>query len=60
MGGEGFLFGRDTRLGGPPNLCGCYSIFGCLLYGYYSVYNFMSPPHNFPQRYDFKGLTPND
>jgi len=20
----------------------------------------MSPPHNFPQRYDFKGLTPNN
>ena len=36
-----------------------YSIFGCLLYGYYTVYYFMSPP-NFPQRYDFKRLTPNN
>jgi hypothetical protein len=35
------------------------SIFGCLLYGYYTVYYFMSPPDS-PQRYDFTGLTPND
>ena len=34
-------------------------IFGCLLEGYYTVYYFMSPP-DFPQHYDFKGLTPND
>ena len=34
-------------------------IFVCLLYGYYTVYYFMSPP-NSAQRYDFTGLTPND
>jgi len=34
-------------------------ILGCLLYGYYTVYYFMSPP-NSAQRYDFTGLTPND
>jgi hypothetical protein len=37
----------------------CYSIFGCLLYGYYSIHYFMSPPDS-AQRYDFTGLTPND
>ncbi len=40
-------------------MCGFYSIFGCLLDGYYIVYNFMSPP-NLMQHHDFKGLTPND
>ncbi len=44
-------------LGGPPNCGGLESIFGCLLDGYYTVHYV---PPNFPQRYDFKGLTPND
>ena len=63
MCGEGFLLGGESCFGGYPNVCGFYSIFGCLLDGYYTVYNFMYPPPsplNFPQRYDFKGLTPNN
>src|SRR6266849_9292803 len=33
--GEGFLFGGESCLGGPPNFGGSDSIFGCLLDGYY-------------------------
>ena len=54
-----FYFGGESSFGGSPNFGGFDSIFGCLLDGYYTVYYFMSPP-NFPQRYDFKGLTPNN
>src|SRR5713101_9235882 len=43
MCGEGFLFGRETCLGGPPNFCGFDSIFGCLLDGYYTVH-YVPPP----------------
>jgi hypothetical protein len=63
MCGEGFLFGGENCFGGYPNCGEFYSIFGCLLDGYYGVYYFMSPPPsplNFPQRYDFKGVTPNN
>ena len=49
MCGEGFLFGRETCLGGPPNSRCVYSIFGCLLYGYYTVYYFMYHPPLPPQ-----------
>jgi len=48
-----FYLGGESCLEGFPNLCGFYSIFGCLLDGYYTVYYFMSPP-NSPQRYDCK------
>src|SRR5258706_8540316 len=36
--GEGFLFERETCLGRASNCGGFYSIFGCLLYGYYIMY----------------------
>jgi hypothetical protein len=52
-----FYLGGESCLGGLPNLCDCYSIFGCLLDGYYTVH--YAPP-NALQRYDFTGLTPND
>jgi len=39
-----FYLGGESCLGRFPNLCGIYSIFGCLLDGYYTVYYFMSPP----------------
>src|ERR1700675_4158866 len=51
-----FIWQREL----PPNLCGCDSIFVCLLDGYYTVHNFMSSPPDSAQRYDFTGLTPND
>src|SRR6266849_2409669 len=43
MRGEGFLFGGESSLGEPPNFGGLYSIFGCLLDGYYTVY-YVPPP----------------
>ena len=60
---EGFLFGPSFVPEEPPSLGGFDFIFGCLLDGYYTVYYFMPPPPsplNFPQRYDFKGPTPNN
>jgi hypothetical protein len=58
-----FYLAEKVVFGWSPNLGCFYSIFGCLLDGYYTVYNFMYPPPSpldFPQRYDFKGLTPNN
>jgi hypothetical protein len=54
-----FYLGRETRVGGASEFRWGDFIFGCLLYGYYTVYYFMSPPDS-AQRYDVKGLTPND
>ena len=54
---EVFYLGGESCLGGLPNLCNSYSIFGCLLDGYYTVH--YAPPDSL-QRYDFTGLTPND
>jgi len=58
--GEGFYF-AGKGASETPSLGGFDSIFGCLLYGYYTVYYFMyhpPAPRNSPQRYDFTGLTP--
>src|SRR6266849_6799994 len=45
-----FYFAEKPASEGPLSFGGFDSIFGCLLYGYYSVHNFMSPPR-FPLSY---------
>ncbi len=51
-----FYLGGESCLGGFPNLCGFYSILDVYWMGI-TQYITLCPPHNVPQRYDFKGLT---
>jgi hypothetical protein len=44
MSGEGILFGGETCLGRASEFAWLLLHFGCLLYGYYLIHNFMSPP----------------
>jgi len=55
MGGEGFLFGRETCLGGHSEFWWFWLHFW--LFTVWVLHSTLCPPPNFPQRDDFKGLT---